>query len=175
MIADVAIRGASPYRRSQRFNSKPFVRTPGPAIRCGSWPGRSPDRFPASERQLVTASSLDPPLSDLVTVAVTEVGTTAVVTVTGEVDSFSAPVLRGELDAVLDLGAAEVVVDLCRVDFLDSAGLAVLAGAHRRAGLEGVHLRVLASGRAVTRPMQITGLWQLLGAEHVEPEAGQVS
>jgi anti-sigma B factor antagonist len=132
---------------------------------------RSPDRFLASERQLVTASSLDPPLSDLVTVRVTEVGGSAVVTVAGEVDSSSAPVLRKELDGVLDLGAAEVVVDLCLVDFLDSAGLAVLAGAHRRAGLDGVRLRVLAASRAVTRPMQITGLWQLLGAELVEPGA----
>jgi anti-sigma B factor antagonist len=119
----------------------------------------------------VTASSLDPPLSDIVTVRVTEAGSTAVVAVAGEVDSSSAPVLRKELDAVLDLGAAEVVVDLCRVDFLDSAGLAVLAGAHRRAGLDGVRLRVLASGRPVTRPMQITGLWQLLGAELVQPGA----
>lgn len=120
----------------------------------------------------MTASSLDPPISDLVTVAVTEVGTTLTITVSGEVDSSSAPVLRKELDAALDCGAAELVVDLRGVDFLDSAGLAALAGAHRRAGEDGVRLRVLASGRAVMRPMQITGLWQLLGAEQVAPDSG---
>lgn len=123
----------------------------------------------------MTASSLEPPLTDLVTVTLTEIGATVTVTVAGEVDSSSAPVLRKELDAALDTCAAEVVVDLCRVDFLDSAGLAALAGAHRRAGIEGVRLRVLASGRAVTRPMQITGLWQLLGVEHVEQAAGTAS
>jgi anti-sigma B factor antagonist len=38
---------------------------------------------------------------------------------------------------------------------------------HRRIGSD-VTLRVLASSRAVIRPLQITGLWQLLNAEQVE-------
>jgi anti-sigma B factor antagonist len=41
----------------------------------------------------------------------------------------------------------------------------VLAAAHRRAAAEGVRLRVLASSRAVIRPMQITGLYDLLRVE----------
>jgi anti-sigma B factor antagonist len=41
----------------------------------------------------------------------------------------------------------------------------VLAAAHRRATRAEVQLRVLASSRAVVRPMQITGLYDLL---HVE-------
>jgi anti-sigma B factor antagonist len=117
----------------------------------------------------VTASSLDPPLSDLVTVDVVEDGTTVRVLVAGEVDSSSAPSLRARLDDALATGAAEIVVDLGAVTFLDSAGLSVLAATHRRAGTAGVRLRVLASGRAVMRPMQITGLWELLGAEQVQP------
>jgi anti-sigma B factor antagonist len=116
----------------------------------------------------VTASSLDPPRTDLLTVDVIEAGSTVTVSVTGEVDSSSAPVLRAELDSVLGAGPAEVVVDLCAVTFLDSAGLAVLAGAHRRSGADDVRLRVLASGRAVIRPMKITGLWELLGVELVD-------
>ena len=110
----------------------------------------------------MTAASLDPPLSDLVTVELTEFDGAARLTVTGEVDSSSATVLRAELDAVLDAGPVELVVDLDGVTFLDSAGLAVLAGAHRRASADDVRLRVLASGRAVIRPMQITGLYDLL-------------
>ena len=122
----------------------------------------------------MTASSLDRPslpISDLVTVAVTDVGTGVHVSVTGEVDSASAPVLRAELDVVLDAGPQEVVLDLRGVGFLDSAGLSVLAAAHRRALHEQVRLRVLASSRAVERPMRITGLWDLLGVEQVTPGA----
>jgi anti-sigma B factor antagonist len=113
--------------------------------------------------------------NDLLTLRSTTTGSTIRVTATGEVDSSSAPLLRAELDAALDHEPTELVLDLVGVTFLDSAGLSVLAGAHRRATAQDARLRVLASGRAVIRPMQITGLWELLGAEQVEPGAGSTS
>jgi anti-sigma B factor antagonist len=76
-------------------------------------------------------------------------------------------VLRQHLDALLDDDVRELTVDLTGVTFLDSAGLCVLAAAHRRAVGQDVSMRVLASSRAVVRPLQITGLWQLLQAEQV--------
>jgi anti-sigma B factor antagonist len=60
---------------------------------------------------------------------------------------------------------SEIVVDLSGVTFLDSAGLCVLAAAHRRLKGRNVRLRVLATSRAVIRPLQITGLWELLRVE----------
>ena len=120
----------------------------------------------------MTATSVDPPTSELVTVTVSTSGTVVRVTAAGEVDSTSAPVLREQIDAVLDSGAPEFVVDLVRVSFLDSAGLCVLAGAHRRAGERGIRMRVFASSRAVIRPLQITGLWSLLGASEVSAQSG---
>jgi anti-sigma B factor antagonist len=119
----------------------------------------------------VTAASLDPS-RDLVTFEVTAAGSTVRIRALGEIDSSSAGALRAELDAVLDGTPGEVVLDLTGVTFLDSAGLSTLAAAHRRAGGDGVRLRVLASGRAVMRPLQITGLWELLGAEQVDPGSG---
>jgi anti-sigma B factor antagonist len=85
----------------------------------------------------------------------------------GEIDSSSAPVLAQRLLEVLTGPLSELIVDLCDVTFLDSAGLSVLASAHRRAADKQVPMRVLASSRAVVRPLQITGLWQLLNAEQV--------
>jgi anti-sigma B factor antagonist len=116
----------------------------------------------------VTASSLDPPITDLVSVEVSRSGPAACVTAAGEVDSTSAPVLRQQLDALLDDDVLELTVDLGRVTFLDSAGLCVLAASHRRAVRQGATMRVLASSRAVIRPLQITGLWDLLKAERVD-------
>lgn len=118
----------------------------------------------------MTASSIDrPPPTDLLTVDLAVTAPVARVTATGEVDSSSAGVLREQLDAALDAGrhagVRELVIDLGPVTFLDSAGLCVLAGAHRQAAERGVSLRVLASSRAVVRPLQITGLWALLRAE----------
>jgi anti-sigma B factor antagonist len=116
-----------------------------------------------------------PPTSEIVRLAVTSAGPVVRVTAVGEVDSSSAPLLRTELEAALDGELEELVVDLDGVTFLDSAGLSVLAGAHRTAVRRDVRLRVLASGRAVIRPLQITGLWDLLGAEQVEPGTGSAA
>jgi anti-sigma B factor antagonist len=124
-----------------------------------------------SERQSVTAI-IEPMPSDLVSLAVSGTAPALRLTAAGEIDSSSAPLLRKHLDAVLDGDVHELTVDLDGVTFLDSAGLCVLAAAHRRAVTTGVRLRVLASSRAVIRPLQITGLWNLLGAEQVEPGSG---
>jgi len=112
----------------------------------------------------VTAT-LDPPEDDLIALDVATTGSTARVSAAGEIDSSTAPQLRERLDAVLGTGVAELVVDLGGVTFLDSAGLCVLAAAHRRAADQDIRLRVLASARAVIRPLEITGLYDLL---HVE-------
>jgi len=114
----------------------------------------------------VTASSIHRPATDLLTVEISDLAPLARVVVTGEIDSSSAPVLREHLDALLENPLTELTIDLGGVTFLDSAGLCVLAAVHRRVG-GGVALRVLASSRAVIRPLQITGLWQLLHAEQI--------
>ena len=117
----------------------------------------------------MAAPALEPPASELVTIDVSATGSEMVVSAAGEIDSTSAPVLRQRLDALLDDDVRELTVDLGRVSFLDSAGLCVLATAHRRAVRQDVRMRVLASSRAVIRPLQITGLWELLRVEQVSP------
>ncbi|GAA4737549.1 hypothetical protein GCM10023328_17720 [Modestobacter marinus] len=85
------------------------------------------------------------------------------VSVSGEVDSATAPGLRGcLLEVVQRPGTTTVEVDLRGVTFLDSAGLSALATAHRAALAAGRELRVrCGTTRAVVRPLQITGLWDV--------------
>ena len=123
----------------------------------------------------MAASFAEPPVTDLVRVDVVEFGRTVRVIATGEIDSSSSPVFERHLDGVLEGSLDGLVIDLCAVTFLDSAGLCVLASVHRRAREQQVPMRVLASSRAVVRPLQITGLWRLLGAEHVQAETGDQS
>ena len=115
----------------------------------------------------MTAPSLNPGDTDLVRIEITRDVPTTRLAAFGEVDSSSAPTLRAGLDEVLDSGVTDLTVDLTGVTFLDSAGLCVLAAAHRRAVRSDVRMRVLATSRAVIRPMQITGLFDLLDV-HVE-------
>ncbi len=110
--------------------------------------------------------------TDLVSIDLMASTTGVLLTVAGEVDSSTAPSVRAAVDTAFADGARELTVDLEGVTFLDSAGLCVLAGAHRRAAEHGVVLRVVASGRAVVRPLQITGLYGLLAVGQVRPGAG---
>jgi anti-sigma B factor antagonist len=119
----------------------------------------------------VTAT-VDPSSDELITLSVVTTDTSARVSTTGEVDSSSAPRLQAELEGLLDSGFRQLTVDLDGVTFLDSAGLCALAAVHRRATADGGRMRVLASHRAVIRPLQITGLWELLGVEQIAPGSG---
>ena len=123
----------------------------------------------------MTAASVDPGTVDLVTIEVSRDDTTARLTAAGEVDSSSAPTLRARLDAVLDSGVLEVTIDLDGVTFLDSAGLCALAAARRRAVRTGVRLTVITSSRAVLRPMQITGLYDLFDIVEAEQDTDDVA
>lgn len=82
-----------------------------------------------------------------------------VVTAPAEIEVTTAEQLRMVLLDAGRHGHATVVVDLARTRFCDSAGLAVLAGAHRRALAQGGGLRlVLPAGGAVARVLSFTGL-----------------
>lgn len=83
---------------------------------------------------------------------------TYVITVTGEIDSFSSPALEQELEWVLGDGASNAVVDLAGVGFIDSTGLRVLLKALPRFTRRGGKLVLVSDDRRVLRTLEITGL-----------------
>jgi anti-sigma B factor antagonist len=101
------------------------------------------------------------PFDDVITLSTSHVDGTVTVTVVGEVDTFTAPVLRASLDTQLEQQPSELVIDLCGVQFLGSAGLAVLVETQKSARSRDVGLRLVANTRAVTRPLEVTGLIDL--------------
>ncbi len=80
-----------------------------------------------------------------------------VLSVMGEVDIFTAPVLDAPLHDKLASGA-DVVVDLSGVEFLDSSGLGVLVKGLKTARHSGGSLRLVITSRRVARPFEVTGL-----------------
>lgn len=79
--------------------------------------------------------------------------------VTGEIDLYTAPRLHSRLVAVL-AGDEPVylVIDMSGVDFCDSTGMNVLLAAHRRVRELDGRLELAAPRPAVTKILQVTGL-----------------
>jgi anti-sigma B factor antagonist len=81
-----------------------------------------------------------------------------VLEVGGEVDVYTAPRLRERLTDMIGSGHKHIVADLGRVDFLDSTGLGVLVGAHRRLGSSDGSLRLVCPHERLLKIFRITGL-----------------
>jgi anti-sigma B factor antagonist len=84
------------------------------------------------------------------------------VTVHGEVDVHTAPLLRDRLDEVLRQGEERVVVYLDDVTFMDSTGLGVLVGAHKAQVAAGGKFELVCSKPRLLRILHLTGLHQVL-------------
>lgn len=84
-----------------------------------------------------------------------------VLEVGGEVDVYTAPRLRERLVELVDAGSRNVVVDLGRVDFLDSTGLGVLVGALKRLRAAGGTFALVCSKEPLLKIFRITALDQV--------------
>ncbi len=84
-----------------------------------------------------------------------------VVHVDGEVDVYTAPQLRRYLDAQIQRGCRDLVVDLSAVTFIDSTGLGVLVGRLRMMLTQGGQLRLVGPTERVLKVFTITGVDRL--------------
>ncbi|GAB2847525.1 STAS domain-containing protein [Lentzea nigeriaca] len=83
--------------------------------------------------------------------------------VTGEVDSYTAPLLHDHLAEVFTEAAGRaVVLDMTGVSFLASSGLSVLVEYHTRGVDEGTPLRVVAPAGSVLRALRATTLNEMI-------------
>jgi len=88
-------------------------------------------------------------------------GERTVVHVTGEIDVYTAPVLREELAKLVDGGHHDLVVDLTGVPFMDSTGLGVLVGALKKVKTHGGDLALVIDQEKVLKVFRITALTQV--------------
>jgi anti-sigma B factor antagonist len=98
---------------------------------------------------------------------------TPVVTAAGEIDSDTASTLSDAVKTTLDQAAGRsCVLDLTAVTFLGSAGLTALLDATRHGRARREPLRIVVdSNRPVIRPIEVTGLDEVLSLYHSVEEA----
>ena len=96
------------------------------------------------------------------TFPVTELDGRAVVTTPDEIDIGNAGLLREAVLAALTTRRPVVVVDMSGTEFCDSTGLNVLVRAHKQAEADGISLRLVVRGAALTRILNVTGVGSML-------------
>lgn len=89
-------------------------------------------------------------------------GEAVVLRVSGELDIVTAPTLATYLDIALTSAPSVVIVDLIGVDFISSAAFTLLVETHRLTERTTTSLRVAADGPATSRPLQVSGIDQII-------------
>jgi len=82
-----------------------------------------------------------------------------IVQICGELDISTAPDLRERLLAILNRRKVRrLILDLSKLEFMDSSGVAVLVNTERRARLLGRTMVLVAPQRPVLRVLQVCGM-----------------
>jgi len=86
----------------------------------------------------------------------------AVVSVSGELDLYTAPRVRTGIEEAGAVGADTVIVDLSETSFIDSAALGVLVQETKRLEGRGQSLVLVTSDPRTMRVVELSGLNQVL-------------
>lgn len=94
------------------------------------------------------------------TIRVKQSGSTRRLELGGELELSTAPAFSTQLEQAISDGTETVVVDMSRLEFLDSTGIALLVEAHKRLNRDDEDRFVLVPSEAlaVKRVMEVTGL-----------------
>ena len=101
------------------------------------------------------------------------VGDKTVLEVAGEVDVYTAPKLREKLVELVGDGNHDIIVDMTKVDFLDSTGLGVLVGGLKRVLSHDGSLALVCNQERILKIFRITGLTKVFPIHNSLDEALQ--
>ncbi|WP_410571079.1 STAS domain-containing protein [Amycolatopsis sp. cmx-4-61] len=111
---------------------------------------------------IVTPSDLETPSRARTHITVTTTVDATTVTVAGDLDLATTPRLRDRLDDELKFRPAALIIDLDAVGFCSSCGLSALVEAVTGAHARGIPCAIIATQRAVVRPVRLLRLDRVL-------------
>jgi|SRR5690349_957086 anti-sigma B factor antagonist len=98
-------------------------------------------------------------------------GDAYVISLSGEVDLYTAPEFKQQLLEVVSQGAKDVIVDFSNTTFIDSTTLGVLVGGVKRLRANDGQLALVCSDRNITKIFEITGLDRVFAIYGTRDEA----
>jgi anti-sigma B factor antagonist len=102
---------------------------------------------------------------------VTHLDGRTVVELSGELDMATAPDLAERLGPLVEDGSGPVTLDVSRLEFCDSSGLAVFVEYHRRAQARGTTVALRSPSRALQRVLSLTQLDEMVEPDHAGNDA----
>ena len=94
-----------------------------------------------------------------------------VIEVDGEIDVYTAPRLREAIVAAIESDHTRLIIDVEKVEFLDSTGLGVLVGALKKVRADGGTLDIVCTQERILKIFDITGLDKVFGLHRTVAEA----
>jgi anti-sigma B factor antagonist len=95
--------------------------------------------------------------ADPITTSVAHRDGVAVVSIGGEIDVSTAPAFEAVIAEALEEDPPALAIELSEVTFIASVGLRILAATQDKVG-KSIQIAVVADNAAASRPMQLTGL-----------------
>jgi anti-sigma B factor antagonist len=94
-----------------------------------------------------------------------------VIDVRGEIDIYTAPRLRELLIDLVSKGSYQLIVNMDKVEFLDSTGLGVLVGGLKRVRAHDGSLDLVCTQERILKIFRITGLTKVFGIHQTVDQA----
>jgi anti-sigma B factor antagonist len=88
--------------------------------------------------------------------------------IVGEIDAFTAPILRERLATAEKAIDTQAELDLSEVNYMDSTGLGVFVGFYKAVKANGGHVKIVGVNTRLKRLFDITGLGEVMDIEMEE-------
>lgn len=95
--------------------------------------------------------------------------------VIGEIDAFTAPILKDRLATVQKIPRLQAEIDLSEVDYIDSTGLGIFVGFHKALKDTDGYVKITGANVRLKRLFEITGLDTILDVEGKEEGNGDAT
>jgi len=95
----------------------------------------------------------------------------SLITLEGEIDVYTSIQLKQDIAVILESGAKYLVLNLSKVEYLDSTGLGVLIGTLKKLRENGGNLVIVGPAMRIMRIFEITGLYKIFAIYPTEEEA----
>ncbi|MFT7245388.1 MAG: anti-sigma B factor antagonist [Candidatus Azotimanducaceae bacterium] len=104
-------------------------------------------------------------------VKVRDEGDTKVVMLDGKLDTNTTPTVEGEVNALLDAGAAKLLINFENVSYISSSGLRLLLATAKRLKREKGDLKVCSLNEMATEVFEVSGFSSILNVYATEQDA----